>query len=115
MGYRPTIVCEEKEIELGKFYGYVELEGLESIKWLIEHNKINEDEVDMFNYLPFEPIIHFTAEEFRDFIDLYEKDINNYNRQSAIKYPVPNYKISDWYPDFLEIYDNNSPKTIEWG
>lgn len=115
MGYRPSIKCKDIEIELGKFYGYVKIEGLESIKWLIDNNKVMEEEIDMFNYLSFGPSIKFNAEEFRQFFDLYEKDINNYDfDKDFICYPK-DFKFFDNYPGLEEIYQNNNDKVIYWG
>ena len=116
MGYRPTIICENERHEFGKFYGYIGItEELKSIKWLQENNKIDEPEI--YCWSGFGPQISFSAEEFREFIDLYEQDINNYdfsNINNYITYPKP-YKLSDSWNKFKEIYDNDKPKIIEWG
>lgn len=117
MGYRPTIICGNESHEFGKFYGYVEERGevLKSIEWLLEHNKINV--LEIYCWSGFGPTIGFSAEEFREFIDLYEQDINNYDYSKInyyINYPKP-YKLSDSWDKFKEIYDNDKPKIIEWG
>lgn len=117
MGYRPTIICGNESHEFGKFYGYVEERGkvLKSIEWLLEHNKINEAEIYCWSGLG--PTIGFSAEEFREFIDLYEQDINNYDYSKInyyINYPKP-YRMAKLWDKFKEIYDNDKPKIIEWG
>lgn len=114
MGYRPTIICKETntEIELGKFYGYVKLDGLKSIEWLKNHKP--EVDTDMFNFGGFGPEIKFTADEFREFMDIYEKDINEYQDYDYISYDKP-FKISDWNKKYDDIYNNEFDKIIEWG
>ena len=112
MGYRPTIICKDVEIELGKFYGYVKLDGLKSIEWLKNHKPDVELEFE-FNCW-FGPTIEFTADEFREFMDIYEKDINDYQDYDYISYPKP-YKISDYYKEYEDIYNNEFDKIIEWG
>lgn len=117
MGYRPTIICGNESHEFGKFYGYIENgDDIKSIKWLIEHNKIYESS-GIYSLYDFGHSINFSAEEFREFIDLYEQDINNYDFSKInnyITYPKP-YKLSDDWVKFKEIYDNDKPKVIEWG
>ena len=112
MGYRPSIICKDVEIELGKFYGYVKLDDLKSIEWLKNHkSEIDTDYFD-FGYL-YSPTISFTADEFREFMDIYEKDINDYQDYDYISYPKP-YKISDYYKEYRDIYDNDLDKIIKW-
>ena len=112
MGYRPTIICKDVEIELGKFYGYSNLDGLKSIEWLKNHKP--DIDVDIFNYAIYGPTISFTADEFRDFMDLYEKDINDYKFVNNLSYDKP-FKLSDWNKKYKDIYDNDLDKIIEWG
>ena len=112
MGYRPMIKCRDVKFELGKFYGYVELENLKSIEWLFNHGKIEE-----IHDVSYYPEIHFTADEFREFMDLYQQDINQFDFESDgcfIKYDKP-FRISDWYAEYPQIYDNDDDKIIEWG
>lgn len=120
MGYRPTICCREDSWEFGKFYGYVKLDNLKSIKWLIDHNKLEEYDNDPdIAFGTCGPEIVFTANEFREFIDLYQEDINNYdyeNNISGINYTTePNFKMSDWWSNFDEVYNNEYHKIIYWG
>ena len=116
MGYRPTITCGNESHEFGKFYSYIKYaEDIKSIEWLREHKMINDLLIYFWNGVG--PSITFSAEEFREFIDLYEQDINNYDFSKIdyyINYPKP-YKLSDDWDKFKEIYDNNEPKIIEWG
>ena len=120
MSYTPTIYCGGKAIYSGdKFYKYINgLEKLDSIKWLVKHNKI-EDELDdpkdlIFNYAYLEPKITFTAEEFREFITLYEKDINDYDFTGHyISYDKP-FKFKDHWDNFEEIFNNDKDKIIWW-
>lgn len=125
MGYRPTIYCpmcgEDCFCELGKFYGYEPLDNLESIKWLRDHEKIEKDDDDPFFT---NVVLMFNAEEFREFITLYEKDINNFEFSSEdyIKYDKP-YNVKEAWnsygngrlPDFETIFNNQYEKIIEWG
>ena len=117
MGYRPTIICGKTEIMLGKFYGYIDgLMELESIKWLIKKKKVDDSGLIKFDWCPEGPEITFTADEFREYIDLYEKDINNtdFTKTHIDYYPKP-YNLLKIYPKLKRIYKNNKPKTIEWG
>ena len=133
MGYRPTINCKELGsscyLELGKFYGYVKLENLKSIKWLIDNKFFNEEEIED-PYMAFiggyGPSYNFTAEEFREFIKLYEKDINEYDYSEVNDYPVYEkpYSIADHWDyfykngivnhTFYQMYDSPYDKNIEW-
>lgn len=119
MGYRPTITCGKYSHEFGKFYGYVNLDNLKSINWLVEHKKL-EDYADGDPEIVFtccNPEIDFTAEEFREFIDLYQEDINGYDFSKwNINYATqPNFRMADYWEDFLEVYKNDNPVTIDWG
>lgn len=118
MGYRPTICCHEDNWEFGKFYGYVNLDNLKSIKWLIEHGKLEEyDDDPKLAFTAGFPEIVFTAEEFREFIDLYQEDINGYDfSKCRIKYATqPYFKMSDYWSSFDEVYNNKYHKVIYWG
>lgn len=114
MGYRPRIKCGKYIHEFGKFYGYVNLENLKSTKWLLDHNKLDEYGLDNFTF-NIGPTIDFTADEFREFIDLYQEDINGYDFSKYRIYYEPNFKMSEHWSDFDEVYNNNDPVTIDWG
>lgn len=126
MGYRPTISCLELGYcELGKFYGYVNLKNLKSVKWLIDNDKLAYPEDPNFDFLgDFGPEIIFSAEEFREFITLYEKDINEYKFSFTdyIRYEKPYSIADDWNSrcakigcDFYTMYNSPYNKIIEWG
>lgn len=118
MGYRPTICCREDTCEFGKFYGYVKLDNLKSIKWLVDHDKLKEYDNDPeIAFTCWDVEIVFTAEEFREFIDLYQDDINSYDfKDSGIKYATqPNFKMSNCWPSFEEVYNSEYHKIIYWG
>lgn len=129
MGYRPSIYVDgELMIEFGKFYGYIDLDNLKSIKWLDEHGKIDyeglNDPGDVF--LGGDgPAINFTADEFREFWDLYIQDINEYDYSvdAHIIYDKPYDPETTWAywngssgTTFKEaVYDTDDEKTIIWG
>lgn len=114
MGYRPTIICGSDRFEYGKFYGYVDHEKLKSIQWLLDHNKIEDIWDDFLG--GWDPTIEFTPNEFREFITLYEQDINDYEFDDYLidAYPKP-FKMSDHWDKFNDIFNNNENKIIEWG
>ena len=129
MGYRPSIYIDNKFIfEFGKFYGYVDHDDLKSIKWLNEHGKIEYDGLnepgDVF-FGGYGPRIEFTADEFREFWDLYIQDINEHDfSHDGIKYDKPydpEYTWDAWGGDgqhktFKEaVYDTDDEKVIVWG
>lgn len=113
MGYRMYIECRGyTEFEFPKFYGYVKLDGLKSIKYLLDKKLIKDPEE--FNTLNFGPSFAVTAEEFREFMDLYQEDIQNYDFSSyCISYDKP-FLLSDYWKYFKVVYDNDYPKHIEW-
>lgn len=127
MGYRPSIYQNgEFIVEFGKFYGYIGGEGLKSLKWLVDSGKLDqeiedwlaEDEpMQIFSYSPNGPSIMFTADEFREFIKLYEDDINNHDfSDDGIDYDKP-FDIFEWCNSkkFKEVYDNDEDVEICWG
>ena len=124
MGYRPSIyINDEFVIEFGKFYGYVDLSNLKSIKWLEEHGKIYEDEYNTLCNAWGEVEIKFTADEFREFWDLYIQDINEYDFSvdGYIDYDKPYDPQTTWvfYYGFSgtfkeAVYDTDAKKTIIW-
>lgn len=117
MGYRPYIYIKEKgdssAIELYKFYGYVELDGLESIKWLSDHKKL--ECTDIFNYAGFGPDIEFTASEFREWFDLYQKDVVKYRKSNNLGDDDTSESIFDEHPGLREIYLDARSKIVWWG
>ncbi len=132
MGYRPSIYVDgELIIEFGKFYCYVDHNNLKSILWLEDHGKIESRAVptDEPGYLTFlggyGPEIKFTADEFREFWDLYIQDINEYDFSvdGYIDYDKPYDPEETWSyysgssgTTFKEaVYDTDDEKTIIWG
>lgn len=119
MGYRPYIYIKEEGwqsgIELSKFYGYVDHKECKSIDWLLDHEKVEYP--DIFYYVGLGPDIEFTAEEFREWFELYCSDIAAYREthniigQDGVPYPVS----FDEYPELKDIYDDNGSKMVEWG
>lgn len=117
MGYRLAILCPGvgKSPDLGKFYGYVIHDKLKSIKYLIDNHLLPDDDPDIFYYNEFGPDIILTAEQFREFIDLYQEDINNHDfSNDGIKYEKP-FKLSSFWPLLDEAYKNDLKKIIYWG
>lgn len=124
MGYRPSIYVDgELIIEFGKFYGYVDhSDNLKSVMWLKNHDKIDDDEKFFGGY---GPEIKFTADEFREFWDLYIQDINEYDFSvdGYIDYDKPYDPEETWSyysgssgTTFKEaVYDTDDEKTIIWG
>lgn len=111
MGYRLNISDETKTVELGKFYGYVDLYGVSSVDYLYELGKI--DDADIFNWMPSGPEFDLDAEQFRTFMDLYCKDIQNYDfGSSSITYPGRD--IYKYYPELKEMYNNDKVKHLAW-
>lgn len=101
MGYILNISCDSNGVYLDKFYGYVDHEDLKSIKWLIDHNKLKEfdNDPDVFYWIQVGPDISFTAEEFREWFDLYIEDSEkDYLSDTKIK----------------AIYENDKPKIVSW-
>lgn len=92
MGYRLTISCPDlcESPELGKFYGYVKHDDLKSIKYLVDNHLVPDDDPDIFYYQEYGPDIVLTAEQFREFIDLYQEDVNNHDfSNDCINYRKP--------------------------
>ena len=145
MGYRAGFWKETGEFinELPKFYGYLDnciLQKLDSIKWLLKHDKLKEEMDFGFGdissvFADFShPEINFSPEEFREFINLYNKDFIKY--RYTIWQPHFN-RLSEEYPykdgdilysnDFIgfdllekltwlkELYNNDENKIMRWG
>lgn len=124
MGYRPSIYINDVFIiEFGKFYGYVDMCNLKSVKWLDEHGKIEYDGLndpgDVFCG-GWGPEIRFTADEFREFWDLYIQDIIDYDK------PYDPEETWAFYSSFMipgssgktfkeVVYDTDEEKVIIWG
>lgn len=119
MGYRASVYVNKKFIsELPKFYGYGinagRYEELPSIKWLVNHEKIDAEEIDITWLGPWGPRIEFTAREFREFMTLYISNFEKYGRNIWCRYPK-GYNLlysNKWLKD---VYNNNADKVMDWG
>lgn len=120
MGYRPTIryMGSTTGIELGKFYGYLDKEKyktLPSVQYLFDHYKIfNREDPSAEFMFGGEPTIIFTADEFREWFDLYVKDINETDMLEPYYYETE-YDPFEEFPELSDMYDNDYPKIVEWG
>lgn len=113
MGYRLTVEQIQKEPQFygTKLYGYVDdVTKLKSFQWLAEHNKIDPEE-DRYCWDAYGSMdIRLTAKEFREFIALYEEDLepltlaNRWNR----------FNIDD-VAILKELRDSDNDKIISWG
>lgn len=112
MGYRPYIYIKEEGwqsgIELSKFYGYVDHKECKSITWLLDHEKIEDSYIF---YAGEGPYIEFTAEEFREWFELYWSDMAAYREIHNME----QYGPFDEYPELKDIYDDDRSKMVEWG
>ena len=108
MGYRPEIRdLQNPNLRFygTKLYGYVsdDLE-LPSRRYLISIGKVEEG--DFWDY-PFPHEMTLTAEQFRKFMELYEKDFDEYGEFG---------KLSEYhdYNVIQELLKSESDKHIEW-
>ena len=117
MGYRLTIKCKDAgELCVGKFYGYVDGKNLKSMDYLCK--KYGDLEPGWFNCGIIR--ISLTAEEFREFIDLYQKDIEHHNFEGSwIKgweelKPIEFSRIYSRDGIFDKIYNSDQDKLLAW-
>lgn len=111
MGYYLNITDGKIHIELPKFYGYVDLYGLLSPDYLYDLGKI--EATDIFYWSPDGPEFDLDPEQFRTFMDLYQKDIQQYHFSSGSIY----YSDRDLYkhsPKLRDLYENNKTKHLDW-
>ena len=120
MGYRLEVKCNGMEVYTGKFYGYVELDNLKSIKWLLDNKRediVTDDDpipIYMFDVCDYGPEITLTSEEFKVWLRLYNDDINEYNFTGHyISYPE-NYDITEQYEELKEILKMPYDKVLFW-
>ena len=118
MGYRAGIYVNGTFINyLPKFYGYIDpdiYEYLPSIKWLVNNEKIDEEDVDITFLGGWGPRIKFTAREFREYMTLYISDFEKYGCEIWCTYPK-GYNLlysKKWLKD---VYNNNADKVMDWG
>lgn len=114
MGYRMCITNNDICFETGKFYGYVKLEGLKSIEYLKKIGKIDDPEEFNWGF----PDFYLTGEEFKEFIKLYEQDINEYDFDKGNSYMIFYTKpvcLLKLYPKLETIFENNNNVNLRWG
>jgi hypothetical protein len=108
MGYRPDIM-DTKRPELRfydtKLYGYVDHEQLSSFKYLLSIGKVDEDVIWDYSW---QNEMILTAEEFRKFMPLYEKEFDELMSFG---------KLKDYYDYNIiqELLKTDNDKHIEWG
>ncbi len=108
MGYRPDIIDVENPMLRfygTKLYGYVDTSDLPSCNYLKFLGKIDNDEEWLGGC---GPDITLTAKEFRTFMELYEKDFDQYGKYG---------KLSEYhdYDIIQKLKATESDKHIEWG
>ena len=112
MGYRLEISKKAYTgFSGGKLYGYIEEEKLKkckSFRWLVERGYLEEEDVDTFDYGA-EHTTVLTAEEFKEFIELYKEDMKNCYQGS------PGWFYEQYYSkEFQELLESHEDKIIEW-
>lgn len=110
MGFRMDVIdAEHPELKYSetKLFGYFEGKGLRSYQYLLSKGKIEGDEI--FDYgLDLE--IELTAEEFREFIDLYNADYMD------AWHNAPGWNITEGdYEQIDALKSTKSKKIISWG
>lgn len=104
MGYRLEISKMKHAYCAGKLYGYTTEEDLKSHKWLLEHEYITGDEY--WSYCT-NPKIVLTAREFKEFIKLYNEDLNDLGWSEE-----KDWLIND--KEMQELINDNCDKVLEW-
>lgn len=102
-------------IMLDMFYGYVKLDDLKSIKWLVDHYKlVGQQPSDVFKGDREGPEIIFTPDEFVEWFDLYLEDIREYDYSDTdINYPE-DYDPLWEYPNLEDMYYDDRIKIVTW-
>jgi hypothetical protein len=107
MGYRPEITdCEDSELCFygTKLFGYFNASKLESCQYLFSIGKVKDPNSWYYEH-PNEMVL--TAEQFKTFIELYEKD---YNRIYA---PYTMSEHSDYWM-IRAMLERDTCKHLEW-
>lgn len=105
MGYRLEISEIKHKACGGKLYGYTDETNFKSRQYLIDKNYLEVDESEYWSY-GFNPQIILTAQEFREFINLYNEDWNNSGKNKDCI--LNDEKIK-------ELMENDNNKLLEWG
>ena len=108
MGYRPEFKDTENPdlcFYGTKLYGYVNEKELSSYQYLLSIEKVTSD--DIWDYaFPHEMVL--TAEQFRVFMKLYEKD---FDKEAGFEGCLAAYAD---YKNIEELLKTDSDKHIEW-
>ena len=115
MGYRLEISkIEYTGVSGYKLYGYIneeELKKLKSFRWLVEKDFIDEDDTYWgYNY---NPQIILNSNEFIEFVQLYNDDLNKYYKELGYDSGY----IKDSFinnTDMKELLKSNNKKLLEW-
>ena len=102
MGYRLEISEIKYKACGGKLYGYTDEKQLKSYTYLVKKGYLDGDEC--FGY-GFYGNIPLSAEEFKEFIELYNEDCNEISKTKDI---VINSK------DIKELLENDNDKLLQW-
>jgi len=107
MGYRLE-VSKIIDVEFGsKLYGYVEdMNKLKSVQWLVASNNLEQEKVNFPDWYG-NPQIILTRDEFKEYIELYYQDLNEFRN---------NDKTSLWEidEDMIKLINENCSKLLEW-
>ena len=106
MGYRLEISAVKYRACGGKLYGYSDEKELKSHKYLVEKGYLDGDEY--FGY-GFNPSILLRADEFKEFIKLYNED---YNESRQLEGEDKDCIIND--RNIKELLENDENKLLEW-
>ena len=102
MGYRLEISEIKYKACGGKLYGYEDEKQLKSHDYLVKKGYLDGDEY--FSY-GFEGNIVLSSEEFKEFIKLYNQEMNEIS------------KNKDWVikqEEMQELLENNEDKLLQW-
>lgn len=110
MGYRPEFKDTNNQglcFYGTKLYGYVSDESkLPSCQFLVLIGKVDPEEIEWWGY-GFTHEMVLTPEQFRNFMDLYEKDYYDFRGCSLSEYPD--------YSIIQKLKESENDKHIEWG
>lgn len=102
MGYRLEISEIKYKACGGKLFGYCDETRLKSYKYLLDKGYLDGDEYFSYGFYGNIPL---SAEEFKEFIELYNEDCNEISKTKDI---VINSK------DIKELLENDNDKLLQW-
>lgn len=113
MGYRLYCRDDKNEVCYGKLYAYTDcdVDKLASFKYLLDIGKVEEEDAISFE-CDWNAEITLTAEEYRKFIDLYEKDYEAHSGEMYFR--KGNYSKYPREKEQEELYQRDTEKIIEW-